>query len=176
MQKERNFWVVGGDLRHRALARLLREDGHTVHLAAVRGEGLEPESLGPALRLAHCVILPLPVTGKDPDALHAPLSDEPVPLAGLLDLLEPGQLLCGGLASPAVREAAASRGLRLADYYQREECQIANAVPTAAAVGPTPRRGGPEHPGKASRIDFNGRAASAAAGRTARPRKGAFCP
>lgn len=128
---------MGGDLRHRALARLLREEGHTVHLAAIRGEGLEPEPLGPALRLAHCVILPLPVTGPDGEALHAPLAGETVPLARLLDWLEPGQLLCGGLVSPGVEKAAAARGLRLADYYRREECQIANAVPTAAAVRPT---------------------------------------
>jgi len=131
MQQERNFWVVGGDLRHRALARLLREEGHTVHLAAVRGEGLTPEPLTEAIRLAHCVILPLPVTGPDGARLHTPLSPEPVSLSALLDLLEPGQLLCGGLASRAVEEAAAARGLRLRDYYRREECQVANAVPTA---------------------------------------------
>lgn len=137
MQQERNFWVVGGDLRHRALARLLREEGHTVHLAAVRGEGLEPEPLSPAIRLAHCVILPLPVTGPDGTALHTPLSDETVPLSALLDQLEPGQLLCGGLVSPALRAEADRRGLRLADYYEREECKVANAVPTVVEVGPT---------------------------------------
>ena len=137
MQQERNFWVVGGDLRQRALARLLREEGHTVHLAAVQGEGLEPEPLGPAIRLAHCVILPLPVTGLDAAFLHTPLTDRPVNLAELLDLLEPGQLLCGGLVTSAVAEEAARRGLRLADYYEREECKVANAVPTVVAVGPT---------------------------------------
>ena len=131
MQQERSFWLVGGDLRHRALARLLREEGHTVRLSAVRGEGLTPEPLGPAIRLAHCVILPLPVTGPDGALLHTPLSDIPVALSDLLDLLEPGQLLCGGLVSPAAAEAAARRGLRLADYYEREECKVANAVPTA---------------------------------------------
>ena len=59
MDRERSFWVIGGDLRQRALARLLREDGHTVHIAGLEGEGLEPEPLGPGLALAHCVILPL---------------------------------------------------------------------------------------------------------------------
>ena len=52
MDRERNIWVVGGDLRQRALARLLREDGHTVHIAALEGEGLAPEPLGPGLALA----------------------------------------------------------------------------------------------------------------------------
>ena len=140
IQQERNFWVVGGDLRHRALARLLREEGHTVHLSAVHGEGLEPEPLGPAIRLAHCVILPLPVTGSEPALLHTPLSGRPVVLENLLDLLEPGQLLCGGLVSPAVAEEAARRGLRLEDYYEREECKVANAVPTVVAKRPTARK------------------------------------
>ena len=75
MDRERNIWVVGGDLRQRALARLLREDGHTVHIAALEGEGLAPEPLGPGLALAHCVILPLPVTQRE-EILHTPLSEE----------------------------------------------------------------------------------------------------
>lgn len=90
MDRERSFWVIGGDLRQRALARLLREDGHTVHIAGLEGEGLEPEPLGPGLALAHCVILPLPVAAE--------------------------MTRCG---------------LRWADYYAREECMVANAVPTA---------------------------------------------
>ena len=138
IEQERNFWIVGGDLRHRALARLLREEGHTVHQAAIEGEGLTPEPLGPGLKLAHCVILPLPVTGRD-GLLHAPLSRVPVPLEAVLDRVEPGQLLCGGLVSPEVSRAARDRGLRLEDYYAREECKVANAVPTAVTNGPTGR-------------------------------------
>lgn len=128
--KEHNFWVVGGDLRQLALVRLLREDGHTVHAAGLEGEGLVSEPLGPELALAHCVILPLPVTGKD-GRLTAPLSQKPVDLSQLLGHLEPGQLICGGLVSPDVRAAGEKRGLRVMDYYAREECMVANAVPTA---------------------------------------------
>lgn len=104
MDRERNIWVVGGDLRQRALARLLREDGHTVHIAALEGEGLAPEPLGPGLALAHCVILPLPVTQRE-EILHTPLSEEEVTLSQVLDYMEAGQILCGGLVSPAVRAA-----------------------------------------------------------------------
>ena len=45
--------------------------------------------------------------------------------------MEAGQILCGGLVSPAVRAAGEQRGLRVFDYYAREECMVANAVPTA---------------------------------------------
>ena len=130
MDRELNVWVVGGDLRQRALARLLREDGHTVHIAGLEGEGLAPEPLGPGLALAHCVILPLPVTQPE-GVLHTPLSREKVALPDLLDWLEPGQIVCGGLVSPAVRAEGEGRGLRVFDYYAREECMVANAVPTA---------------------------------------------
>ena len=141
IQKEHNFWLVGGDLRFRALARLLREDGHTVRLSALRGEGLKPEPLGQDLRLAHCVILPLPMTGPDGVSLHTPLWDKSVELFELLDLLDPGQLVCGGMISPEIRTEAVRRKLRLLDYYEREEFKVANAVPTVVAVGLTQKRG-----------------------------------
>ena len=130
MDRERSFWVIGGDLRQRALARLLREDGHTVHIARLEGEGLEPEPLGPGLALAHCVILPLPVAVGE-SFVHTPLSAARLPLAQVLDCLRPGQLVCGGMISPAVAAEMTRRGLRWADYYAREECMVANAVPTA---------------------------------------------
>ena len=106
MDRERNFWIVGGDLRQRALARLLREDGHTVHIAALEGEGLVAEPLGPGLALAHCVILPLPVTRRG-EILHTPLSREEVTLPQPLDWLEPGQVLCGGMVDSQAAAAQA---------------------------------------------------------------------
>ena len=130
MDQEWNLWVVGGDLRQRALARLLREDGHTVHIAGLECEGLATEPLGPGLALAHCVILPLPVTRAE-GILHTPLNRGPVALSDLLDRLEPGQILCGGLVSREVRAEGEKRGLRVFDYYALEECMVANAVPTA---------------------------------------------
>ena len=41
MKHELNIWVVGGDLRQEKLARLLAEDGHTVHTYAL-GQPREP--------------------------------------------------------------------------------------------------------------------------------------
>lgn len=130
MDREWNLWVVGGDLRQRALVRLLREDGHTVHAAGLECEGLATEPLGPGLALAHCIILPLPVI-RAKGILHTPLSRELVVLSELLDYLEAGQILCGGMVSQELRAEGEARGLRVFDYYAREECMVANAVPTA---------------------------------------------
>ena len=134
MEQERSFWLVGGDERQRALARLLREEGHTVHVSGLGGEGEEP--LGQGMALAHCVIFPLPVLNRE-GLLHTPLVPDCIRLEEALDRMEPGQLLCGGMVSQEVRRAGENRGLRVFDYYAREECMIANAVPTVLPIGST---------------------------------------
>lgn len=124
--EEKNIWVVGGDRRQVYLAKMLREDGHTVHTLGLKeGEG----DLGD-LSLAHCVILPLPVLGKD-GLVYTPLSRERISLSQILRHMRPGQILCGGMVSLEVRRMGEESGIRVFDYYAREECMVANAVPTA---------------------------------------------
>ena len=132
MRQALNVWLIGGDMRQVWLARLLAEDGHAVHTCALGpvGAGVKEErSLAGAAR-ADCVVLPLPAAGRD-GALNAPLAEGPVPLEGVLDALEPGQLLCAGRADGRLRALAEARGVRLFDYFAREELAVANAVPTA---------------------------------------------
>lgn len=124
--EEKNIWVVGGDRRQVYLAQLLKDDGHTVHTVGLG----EKESALDDMALAHCVILPLPVLGKN-GRIHTPLSKEKIDLSQVLDHMRPGQVLCGGMVSPEVREAGEGVGLQVFDYYAREECMVANAVPTA---------------------------------------------
>ena len=132
MRNEWNIWVVGGDLRQVRLAQLLCEEGHSVHTWALeRAEGVpEPMADLSEARLADCVVLPLPAAGED-GRLNAPFSEEKAELAGVLDALRPGQVVCAGRASPALLELARERELRLFDYFDREELAVANAVPTA---------------------------------------------
>lgn len=128
-----NFWVIGGDLRQIKLAELLQLDGHTVHTYALGQTPAAPyiqETTPAGLELADCVVLPLPVTG-DGAMLNAPLSEAGHPLAQILDVLRPGQILCGGKPDAAALTMARERGLLLHDYFAREELAVANAVPTA---------------------------------------------
>lgn len=124
--EEKNIWVIGGDRRQVYLAGLLKEDGHTVHTVGIT----EGERSLEELSLAHCVILPLPVLGKD-GMIHTPHSREPVRLSQVLEHMRPGQILCGGMVSPEVQQAGEEQGILVFDYYAREECMVANAVPTA---------------------------------------------
>lgn len=135
MVQAMNIWVIGGDLRQAALAKLLEEEGHTVHTFALeQAEGVTCEQSLEEARRADCVVLPLPVTGERGE-LNAPLSGQSCQLDWVLDFLRPGQLVCGGMVKPELEEMARQRGLTLRDYFAREELAVANAVPTALAVG-----------------------------------------
>lgn len=142
MRNEWNIWVVGGDLRQVRLAQLLCEEGHTVHTWALEeAEGVpEPAADLKEARLADCVVLPLPAAGED-GRLNTPFSGQAPELAEVLDALRPGQVVCAGRASPELLSLAEERQLRLFDYFRREELAVANAVPTALAVGHRSDRG-----------------------------------
>ncbi len=134
MKRELNFWVLGGDLRQAKLAQLLAQDGHTVHAWAL-GElepvpGLISEEKLDQIERADCVVLPLTVRTEG-GLLNTPLAQGEHPLAPILDRLSPRQFLCGGRVDQAAQVLAGERGLVIADYYQREELAVANAIPTA---------------------------------------------
>ena len=138
MRNELNLWVAGGDMRQAKLAELLAADGHTVHAYALERlgalDGVEMEESLEGAALADCVVLPLPAAGEG-SLLNAPLSGRKHPLALVLDALRPGQVICAGMVGPQTAALAADRGLTLHDYFAREELAVANAVPTAFAVG-----------------------------------------
>ncbi len=125
---KKTFAIIGGDQRQRYLAGLLRADGHTVRTACLGGADDVPVEASAG---ADCVILPLPVS-RDGVSLHTPLWEGSVPLSALYPLLPGGdQVILGGNVGTALRETFAMQGLTLLDYYDREEVQVANAVPTA---------------------------------------------
>ena len=142
MRHELNLWVAGGDLRQAKLAELLAADGHTVHTWALEGHGpltgVQMEIDPAGVELAHCLILPLPAE-EEGGLLHAPLSDRPRRLEELLSPLRSGQLVCAGMVGPGLTALAREKELVLQDYFAREELAVANAVPTALAVGRSKR-------------------------------------
>ena len=134
MKREYYFWVVGGDLRQVKLAQLLQADGHTVQTYAMdrrpQGSGLTGSDTLGGIGRCDCVILPLPAAGEG-GLLHAPLSDRKVPLEALAGELRQGQILCGGKLPPALTQMARDRDVEVADYLEREELAVKNAIPTA---------------------------------------------
>ena len=131
MRRTMNIWLAGGDQRQAALAKLLEEDGHSVHTFALEGaEGMKCEKSPEEAARADCVVLPLPAAGERGE-LNAPLGERSCALDWMLDFLRPGQLVCAGMVKPELASMARRRELILRDYFAREELAVANAVPTA---------------------------------------------
>ncbi len=134
MKNKMRFAVIGGDMRQLRLAELLAADGHEVKCFAMERE--EPAgaqtcaSASEAAGGAECVVLPLPVCGRD-GCLNAPLSDSRHFIESVFADFSPGQLVCAGRVTPAVREAAGRFGLEMIDYFSREELAVLNAATTA---------------------------------------------
>ena len=126
-----NIWIVGGDRRQEALARLLAEEGRLVQTFALPAvPGARPADDLSGLGGADCVILPLPVT-RDGAAINAPAFPTPILLENLFALLGREQVVLAGQVTPSLRAMAGERGIILRDYFAREELAVANTVPTA---------------------------------------------
>lgn len=85
-----------------------------------------------AVKGSAAVILPLPCT-RDGISLYLPLSNggNSVTLTEIADRMKPGSILTGGMLPAVIRRFAAERGIAASDYYNSEELQIRNALPTA---------------------------------------------
>ena len=129
------FAVLGGDLRFVYLAGALAEDGFSVITAGLDHTDLPDCVTGcthvaQAARGAEFVVLPLPVT-TDGATLNAPFSRALIPLDGVTECLHAGQTVFGGQLRPSLVQALEEKGVRVFDYFLREELTIQNAVPTA---------------------------------------------
>ena len=129
------FAVIGGDMRQAKLAGLLQQDGHTVRTFAF--DRAEPDenlhicdTVRAAAEGADCVVLPLPVSRRE-GILNTPLSMQTVTLESVFSALDPGQTVCAGRIDPATWDAAARYGVRMTDYFSREELAVLNAAATA---------------------------------------------
>lgn len=78
------------------------------------------------------VILPLPATG-DGVRVSMPLGGEVITLAGLAGMMASAgvRFLCGGKLPKGFVTLCETRGIKVFDYYEREEFALANAIPTA---------------------------------------------
>ena len=63
--------------------------------------------------------------------LHTPLSAQELKLERVFAAVDPGQLLCAGMADRETLDLAESFGLQIHDYFRREELAVRNAVATA---------------------------------------------
>ena len=135
MDRSLKFAVVGGDMRQARLAELLAGDGHSVRSYALEGVGelrgtCRCLKLADAVAEADCVLLPLPVCGRE-GYLNAPFAEQPICVERVLTALPRSALICAGRIDARTAELAAELGLDCVDYFAREELAVGLAVATA---------------------------------------------
>ena len=109
---KKTYGVIGGDRRQAELAQLLRMESNTVFTYGLsRWKAGDEVSLDQAAA-ANVILLPLPLCKGD-------------------GVLRPRQRILAGQVRPAQLREAEACGLRLEDYFLREELTIANAAATA---------------------------------------------
>ena len=134
MRKTPCFAVIGGDNRQVYLTEFLHGEGFTIQSyglpeCGVAPSGNECENLASALDGADFIILPLPATRDGINIFSG--KNTCIPISDLFGYACSGQIIFGGKLSGALAEEAKKHGIRLYDYYEREDLTTMNAIPTA---------------------------------------------
>ena len=136
MKEAENFVVLGGDVRQISVANILAEKGFGVKAYGFGNtEGFSPKvhiakSLDSSLFGAEAIILPLPCSTDD-ETLNLLGFKEPIKLFELFRKIPQDSIVLGGRITEKVFGIAALYQKILVDYFDREELEILNAVPTA---------------------------------------------
>lgn len=132
----KSFAVIGGDLRQVHLSGLLAADGYNVFATGfdrdveVSKDVIMLRSAAEAVKKADCVVLPLPYS-VDGITVNAPYARLPIKVDEIIGAASPGMIVVGGMLGGDVAEKAENAGIRLVDYYRREELAVLNTIPTA---------------------------------------------
>lgn len=128
--------ILGGDMRQVALGRRLADRNFEVAVWGLGmgvdiGECVRVDSYADAVCGARVIILPLPVS-RDGVTLNTPLcKGEPVRLSEIVEAADEEAVILGGKVSLDLSSIAAKKGLSTIDYFECEQLQIKNAIPTA---------------------------------------------
>ncbi len=76
------------------------------------------------------IILPLPYS-YDGEYINAPMSKKKIKLENIFKNLAPDGFVLAGKCDKTLKTISQKSGLELTDYFEREELQILNAIPTA---------------------------------------------
>ncbi len=134
--KKYRFYIAGGDLRSVWLAKELSKTEHTVLTLALEESNLPEEmKIGDLsmLKNADVLVLPLPCCDSEGN-LKTVFSNRKLPLAKLVEHMEKGSVLMGGLLPQSLLDLAKEKGIETFDYYRREEFAVRNAALTAEAA------------------------------------------
>lgn len=138
MSKKYTFSVVGGDHRQAVIIKKLLEYGHCVKVFSLASplsdvEGAEicssPEK---ALLDSDALLLPLPAS-RDGTTLNLSAQNCKIGISELIKISARNKstVVLGGLITPEIKKTAEALGVELIDYYDCEDLQQKNALPSA---------------------------------------------
>lgn len=132
---DKKFLVCGGDLRQTEAAKMICDHGYDVHAFGFgAGMDIRPPikyytDLEQALEGVDIVVLPLPCS-SDNETVNMPQSKEMLLFSELLGKMNKKQIIVAGNVPEKFLGMARAHGIYIADYYDREELKISNAIPT----------------------------------------------
>ncbi|MBE6681479.1 MAG: dipicolinate synthase subunit DpsA [Ruminococcaceae bacterium] len=127
--------VIGGDLRQVYTATELANNGYEVAVFGFEnftgdiGLCTRASCVDDALNKSRCVVLPMPLS-NDGKMLFMPFSDIKLGLCDLFSKVSDDIMLFGG----RVGDVSEKYGVKIEDYFEREELVIANAYLTAESA------------------------------------------
>ena len=138
MSEKYTFSVIGGDHRQLVIIKKLLLLGHGVKVFSISAPiGCIPgaeftSSAEKALEGSDILLLPLPMS-RDGININLTSSEQTIQIAYLFGLLskKKNPLVFCGLVSKEIRKQAENAGIELIDYYECEELQRKNALPSA---------------------------------------------
>ena len=137
MTMNQSIAILGGDARQLSLSRYLSKEGICTRVFGLPKKDLPSdieyfEDWKSAIQDVCTILLPLPAS-SDSKHIYTPLlsaSDGPL-LSELFGLVRKDTVIAGGKFSPIVKAHAKEQGVWLYDYFECEELQRKNALPTA---------------------------------------------
>ena len=134
--KHKKVTILGGDLRQATVARVFVDKGLAVHVYGIEREALPKECVvhrdwKSAVKNTACLILPLPIS-LDGKRVNLPMLEGGAPqLCEVFSELPSDALVLGGKIGSQQKKLIEAYGLGVADYFESEALQEANALPTA---------------------------------------------
>ena len=117
-----NFLVCGNDMRQNEIANALYSDGYNVSVIGLNCDYPQYDEMLKALENCNCVILPLPCSRDG-----VTVSGTDIKIDDIIGYSNNDTLIFGGKLTDKLKLS----GLKVFDYYEREELAIYNAIPTA---------------------------------------------
>ena len=118
--------IVGGDLRQIRVFELLEKEGYNVSSVGLFEEDFDCD----AVKNAGVLVLPMPVS-FDGVYINAPFLKRQISFESIIEMLPRDCFVLGGRVTKEMEELLTKKGLSFADYYNREELIVKNAIPTA---------------------------------------------